>query len=120
MNEELPRSLDNEFIRLTDFGVLSAIIPAKKGCEAVLHLGASDVYRLVAELLKVEENSLSPDARLMDALRTVISIISPFSNPEGFRNYDVEARIPLGFCGFKLAPINDPEDPLFQERFGDV
>jgi len=112
MDEKLPRSIDNEFIRLRQWGGMSGLRFIDGG-EAVIHLCMPEIHRLVEALLELEQNSVDPDTEVIDALKI---LEAKYQISDDSRLINVEAIVPIAANGVNFECIVDTEDPLLEER----
>jgi len=110
-NENLPREIDNEFIRLKNFGGLSALRFIDGG-EAVVEMEMPELYRLIEALLQLERNSVAPDQETIAALQT---LKSKYAIAGDSRCIEIEVVVPIAKHGVNLQPIIAADDPLVVE-----
>jgi hypothetical protein len=111
MDEKLPREIDNEFIRLRNFGGLSALRFIDGG-EAVVDMEMPELSRLIEVLLELEQNSVDPDQETVAALKT---LKSKYAITDESRCIQIEVIVPIAKHGVNLEPILDSRDPLVLE-----
>lgn len=111
MDEKLPRSIDNEFIRLRSWGGVSAFRFIDGG-QAVVHLTSADVFALIRALIEVEEHSVDTDTEALSALK----VLEQRYFSDDSRLFHVEAIVPIAVNGVRLEPIVDHDDPLLVEK----
>jgi hypothetical protein len=111
MDDKLPRSIDNEFIRLRNWGGISGLRFIDGG-QAVVNLISSDLFRLIRALIEVEEHSVDPDTETLSALK----ILEQRYFSEDSRLLHIEAIVPIAVNGVRFDPIVDHDAPLLVEK----
>lgn len=113
--QKLPRSLDNQSLRLGSWGGVRALNFVNGG-SVVIELGTLEVRRLLRGLLEIEENSLASDVGAMNALKTLIRKYDYIADGEDdARWFEIEATVPIAAIGARLEPILDPDDPITRD-----